>query len=89
MLKASKVDVKDAIKTKIAQLDHLYMQIKIQHEKAEYRKSALLFKEVHVVQRQLEQLQEKVKLYETIERLNGEGILVGVVKKPNESMAVG
>ena len=77
------------LKEKIAHLDNLYMQIKIHHEREDYPKAFEVYKEVAVAQKEFNAIQEKLRFYKAARRLNREGILIEVVKKGNEALAMG
>lgn len=70
------------------QLDNYYVQIKLHHERQEYRKALEIFSIVGPLQRQAVQLQEKLRLYRTIEEMNRQGILIKRVKRVDETSFV-
>lgn len=89
MLNNSIIKEEKILNEKIALLDNLYMQIKIHHEREEYSKAFEVYKEVAVAQKEFNAIQEKLRFYKAARRLNREGILIEVVKKGNEALAMG
>lgn len=72
--------IKVQINEKIAQLDNLYVQIKIHHEQGNFFKAFEVFDRVREVQREFEQLDARLKLYTAASNLLCKGIKVKVVK---------
>lgn len=72
-------EIKMQINIKIAQLDNLYVQIKIHHE-GNYFKAFEVFDRVREVQRDFEKLDARLRLYTTASNLFIKGIKAKVVK---------
>lgn len=67
------------------QLDNYYVQIKLHHERKEYRKALEIFSIISPLQHQAVKLQEKLRLYRKIEEMNRQGILIKRVKRVDEA----
>ena len=89
-MKQTTSEVRQELDIVAMQLDNYYVQIKLHHEREEYRKALEIFAIISPLQKRAVQLQEKLRLYRKIEEMNQQGIFVKRVRKVDEtSFALG
>jgi len=81
-------EAKQAIEQEVACLDNIYVQIKLHHERRDFEKAARLFADVRKSNERIGQLKKRLEFYQSVGKLVAEGILVEVVKKADENLAM-
>lgn len=83
-----KIDLQNKIETiemllesKVAELDTIYVQIKIHHDSSNYHESFKLYDLLPKIKHDFEVLESKLRLYKEVSNLNRIGIPAKVVKR--------